>query len=50
MDRRTFLTAAGTGAAALSAGALTAPDAVAVPAGGSGSGQLHAWFRDRYRI
>ncbi|MFE6934649.1 glucoamylase family protein [Streptomyces sp. NPDC057699] len=53
MDRRTFLTAAGTGAAALSAGALTAPYAAAAPAGrtgsGSGSGQLLAWFTDTYR-
>lgn len=51
MDRRTFLTAAGTGAAALSAGAVTAPYAAAAPAGrtGSGSGQLLAWFTDTYR-
>lgn len=49
MDRRTFLTAAGAGAAALSAGALTAPHAVAAPADRSGSGQLLAWFRDTYR-
>lgn len=49
MDRRTFLTAAGTGAAALSAGALTAPYAAAAPAGRTGSGQLLAWFTDTYR-
>ncbi|MEW2232671.1 twin-arginine translocation signal domain-containing protein, partial [Streptomyces sp. NPDC024062] len=49
MDRRTFLTAAGTGAAALSLGALTAPQAVAAPAGPADEAQLLAWFRDTYR-
>lgn len=52
MDRRTFLTAAGTGAAALSVGALSAPSATAGPAStaaGTDTAQLLAWFRDTYR-
>lgn len=46
MDRRTFLTAAGTGAAALSLGAVTAPAAVAAP---TDPRLLKTWFRDTYR-
>ncbi|MFE2976282.1 glucoamylase family protein [Streptomyces sp. NPDC059258] len=47
MDRRTFLTAAGTGAAALSLGAVTAPaTAAAAPADPR---LLRTWFRDTYR-
>ena len=47
MDRRTFLTAAGTGAAALTCGGLAAPGAAAAPAGGEL--RLLGWFRDTYR-
>ncbi|MEU5717833.1 glucoamylase family protein [Streptomyces sp. NPDC020403] len=55
MDRRTFLTAAGTGAAALSLGAFAAPSATgavgsgAVPSGRADTALLLAWFRDTYR-
>ncbi|WP_406497103.1 hypothetical protein OG936_23015 [Streptomyces sp. NBC_00846] len=56
MDRRTFLTAAGTGAAALSLGAVAVPSAGAaqltqssVPAQGAGTPLLMRWFRDTYR-
>ncbi|CAM5481599.1 Glycoamylase-like domain-containing protein OS=Streptomyces microflavus OX=1919 GN=Smic_54230 PE=4 SV=1 [Streptomyces microflavus] len=47
MDRRTFLTAAGTGAAALSLGAVTAPSAQAATP--PDPRLLHHWFRDTYR-
>lgn len=53
MDRRTFLTAAGTGAAALSLGAVAVPSAGAAqltqPAQGAGTPLLMRWFRDTYR-
>ncbi|MFE6663463.1 glucoamylase family protein [Streptomyces sp. NPDC057697] len=51
MDRRTFLTAAGTGAAALSLGAVAAPPAGAAdrPARGAHAPLLLRWFRDTYR-
>lgn len=50
MDRRTFLTAAGTGAAALSLGAVTAsPAGAAQPVRGSHAPLLLRWFRDTYR-
>ncbi|MGW2110275.1 glucoamylase family protein [Streptomyces sp. NPDC001948] len=51
MNRRTFLTAAGTGAAALSLGAVAAPPAGAAarPARGSHAPLLLRWFRDTYR-
>ncbi|MFF9398370.1 glucoamylase family protein [Streptomyces sp. NPDC014744] len=65
MDRRTFLTAAGTGAAALSLGAVSVSSASAVPAAntvgttgatgaarlahGSNAALLRRWFRDTYR-
>lgn len=50
MDRRTFLTAAGTGAAALSLGAVSAPSAGAAPLGRTPDPQLLLrWFRDTYR-
>ena len=63
MNRRTFLTTAGTGAAALSLGALSAPAASAAPAGAAASAGAAArpaahgpdaplllrWFRDTYR-
>ncbi|OSC56781.1 hypothetical protein B5180_38880, partial [Streptomyces sp. BF-3] len=44
--RRTFLTAAGTGAAALSLGAVTAPATAAAPADPR---LLKHWFDDTYR-
>ncbi|MFJ9524450.1 glucoamylase family protein [Streptomyces cyaneofuscatus] len=47
MDRRTFLTAAGTGAAALSLGAVTVPSAGAATP--PDPRLLHHWFRDTYR-
>ncbi|MFF9506470.1 glucoamylase family protein [Streptomyces sp. NPDC014724] len=53
MDRRTFLTAAGTGAAALSLGAVSVPSAGAAQSGQSAQGPdtalLRRWFRDTYR-
>ena len=50
MDRRTFLTAAGTGAAALSLGAVSAPSASAAqPVHALDTPQLLHWFRDTYR-
>ncbi|MFG3135223.1 glucoamylase family protein [Streptomyces sp. NPDC048211] len=50
MDRRTFLTAAGTAAAALPLGAVTAPPAGAAPLGRAPDHQLLLrWFRDTYR-
>ncbi|MFJ5719238.1 glucoamylase family protein [Streptomyces sp. NPDC093149] len=53
MDRRTFLTAAGTGAAALSLGAVSVPSAGAAQPGQSAQGPdtalLRRWFRDTYR-
>ncbi|MFE5090392.1 glucoamylase family protein [Streptomyces sp. NPDC056638] len=50
MHRRTFLTAAGTGAAALSLGAVSAPSAGAAQSvHGSDAPLLLRWFRDTYR-
>ncbi|MEU2127286.1 glucoamylase family protein [Streptomyces sp. NPDC018352] len=51
MNRRTFLTAAGTGAAALSLGTVAASPAGAAdrPARGSHAPLLLRWFRDTYR-
>ncbi|MFB6717198.1 glucoamylase family protein [Streptomyces sp. NPDC056237] len=53
MDRRTFLTAAGTGAAALSLGAVSVSSAGAAQSGQSAQGPdtalLRRWFRDTYR-
>lgn len=51
MNRRTFLTAAGTGAAALSLGAVAAPPAgaAAQPARNAHAPLLLRWFRDTYR-
>ncbi|MFC9427029.1 glucoamylase family protein [Streptomyces sp. NPDC056987] len=54
MDRRTFLTAAGSGAAALSLGAASAPSALAAPstlaaARDSAAPPLLRWFRDTHR-
>ncbi|MFE2595243.1 glucoamylase family protein [Streptomyces sp. NPDC059396] len=56
MDRRTFLTAAGTGAAALSLGAVSAPALAAPAVSASRAGVPHTsdtallrrWFRDTY--
>ncbi|QNE75159.1 hypothetical protein F0344_11555 [Streptomyces finlayi] len=50
MDRRTFLTAAGAGAAALSLGVVSAPAARAAhPLHAFDTPQLLHWFRDTYR-
>ncbi|MFJ4963596.1 hypothetical protein EES43_19340 [Streptomyces sp. ADI96-02] len=49
MDRRTFLAAAGTGAAALSLGAATTSASAAPPRRAADPHLLDQWFRDTYR-